>query len=458
MGRKQKARNRSTMDGNIIEFLMLAEESEITASDISVGIGMLRAADVTPRLNALHEKGIVRKNKINKRVYWSVTDDSAATNDVIPDSSNDAFEWPEPPFIEDQESSPTVAPDANELQKHHDSLIDALLTTVEQLKSEVTFLREEVRVRDAQFSSFLETHAPIIPIAPVTPSCANVDTPEFTTPKRTCAPPRSWSPGPVMVSNHFATLEVDEGSDPANERGDERFSFLTPSTTTGPLRRPGVVVNNHPENERFVSKKAPTPISWRRARPGTRSRKKIPRVVLVGDSIIKDVTGYDAEKGLIYHDGTKEGGLVAGGPVRVRPNHGAKIDDMYWHIQPLLNNKPDIIYLHVGTNDLTDYAVNLDWIALQYERLIRYIESQGIIVVVSLITMRNTIRNDRVIDFNKLLVNVCTKLCVNFVFNCNITSEYLNSSGIHLNAKGTNLFIENFSDFMNYLVPIIYRY
>ena len=88
MGRKHKARNHSDMDANIIEFLML-EDSDVTASYIAQGIGMLRAADVTTRLNALHTKNIISKTKINKRVYWSIADNSpaAADDSVVTDNS-----------------------------------------------------------------------------------------------------------------------------------------------------------------------------------------------------------------------------------------------------------------------------------------------------------------------------------------------------------------------------------
>ena len=78
MGRKHKANNHSQMDADLIEYLMLAD-SAVTARTIAQGLGLLRASDVAPRLNALYDSSIISKTKINKSVYWSIEDNSAAT-------------------------------------------------------------------------------------------------------------------------------------------------------------------------------------------------------------------------------------------------------------------------------------------------------------------------------------------------------------------------------------------
>ena len=41
---------------------------------------------------------------------------------------------------------------------------------------------------------------------------------------------------------------------------------------------------------------------------------------------------------------------------KVKNFPGATIDDMYEHIKPLLNNCPDRIILHVGTNSMVNEA------------------------------------------------------------------------------------------------------
>ena len=64
------------------------------------------------------------------------------------------------------------------------------------------------------------------------------------------------------------------------------------------------------------------------------------RVVLLGDSIIKNINGYElsnqVEKGKIY----------------VESYSGSKIRCMEDHAKPTSRTDPDHIILHVGTNDL----------------------------------------------------------------------------------------------------------
>ena len=65
-----------------------------------------------------------------------------------------------------------------------------------------------------------------------------------------------------------------------------------------------------------------------------------PKVIIAGDSIIKNVQGWI---------------LSSKKDVKVRSFSGAKIADMNHHIEPLLEVKPDEVILHIGTNDIGDY-------------------------------------------------------------------------------------------------------
>ena len=71
-----------------------------------------------------------------------------------------------------------------------------------------------------------------------------------------------------------------------------------------------------------------------------RKRKDNKRVFIVGDSIIKHLSGYVI------------GGKARNCNVYVRPSHGAKVGCMVDHLKPILRDKPDHIILHVGTNDI----------------------------------------------------------------------------------------------------------
>ena len=63
------------------------------------------------------------------------------------------------------------------------------------------------------------------------------------------------------------------------------------------------------------------------------------RVIIVGDSILNGIN----EKGL-----SRNGNIV-----KVRPHPGVTSEDLIDHIKPVSRRKPDIVVLHIGTNDLT---------------------------------------------------------------------------------------------------------
>ena len=63
-------------------------------------------------------------------------------------------------------------------------------------------------------------------------------------------------------------------------------------------------------------------------------------VFVVGDSIIKRLNGYVI------------GGKTGNCNVYIRLSHSAKVRCMVDHIKPVIQNKPDHIISHVGTNDI----------------------------------------------------------------------------------------------------------
>ena len=64
------------------------------------------------------------------------------------------------------------------------------------------------------------------------------------------------------------------------------------------------------------------------------------RVIIVGDSILNGIN----EKGLSRNDDI----------VKVRPYPGATSEDLIDHIKLVTRRKPDIVVLHIGTNDSTN--------------------------------------------------------------------------------------------------------
>ena len=65
--------------------------------------------------------------------------------------------------------------------------------------------------------------------------------------------------------------------------------------------------------------------------------KVLKNVVVIGDSIIKNVNGRDVSRG---------------DSVKIRPHPGASTEDLFDHIKPVIRKSPDIVVIHTGTNDL----------------------------------------------------------------------------------------------------------
>ena len=79
MARKGKS-DKQKVDGDIIEYLMLAE-NEQSATDIAKAIGYKRAKAINSRLAALHTKSIINKIRYNKSVFWTIEQFEKSTNE-----------------------------------------------------------------------------------------------------------------------------------------------------------------------------------------------------------------------------------------------------------------------------------------------------------------------------------------------------------------------------------------
>ena len=118
------------------------------------------------------------------------------------------------------------------------------------------------------------------------------------------------------------------------------------------------------------------------------------RVVLLGDSIIKNINGYElsnqVEKGKIY----------------VESYSGSKIRCMEDHAKPTSRTDPDHIILHVGTNNLPTRK-NTDEIAKSIVQLASALKTKSCDVSISSITARSDQYRKKSIKVNKELKNLC---------------------------------------------------
>ena len=153
--------------------------------------------------------------------------------------------------------------------------------------------------------------------------------------------------------------------------------------------------------------------------------------VILGDSIIKDVTGWG------LRDESKE--------VVVKSLRGATTSQMKWHVTPIMEQNLKNILLHCGINDING-ASEPKIIA---EEIIEFAESitKGCNsnVTLSGIGPRCGKLNKKVRSINRFLQIYCRNMDIRFVDHENIKlSKHPNGSGLHLNHLGTPILTVNF--------------
>ena len=125
---------------------------------------------------------------------------------------------------------------------------------------------------------------------------------------------------------------------------------------------------------------------------------------------------------------------------------------MNHYIAPsLVDDKPDAVIIHVGTNDVLnklnheDITRNIISIALSCRK---YGVNDFAISSV-LIKKKNRNLNVLVRRVNDLLYDLCAKSGFGFTSNEMITTDYLWKDGIHQLDLGTNILSSNFIEFVN---------
>ena len=117
---------------------------------------------------------------------------------------------------------------------------------------------------------------------------------------------------------------------------------------------------------------------------------------------------------------------------------GATTQDMKSYIQPTIDNAPDRICLHIGTNDLKSKAP--DDIANAIVDLAKTIQSTcGAEVVLSELTTRKDAHKESVKSVNKLPIKYSKQHQWSLVRHSNITEKVLNRGGLHLTKQGNEL-------------------
>ena len=135
--------------------------------------------------------------------------------------------------------------------------------------------------------------------------------------------------------------------------------------------------------------------------------------------------------------------------VTVKSFPGATVEDMKHYVYPLLKNKPEILILHVGTNNIRDDDPKtlVDKIC----SLKDFIEesSPETRVIVSSLVVRTDFQGAirKIEEVNHIL----SRSLRNMINNRNIDRFYLNSSKLHLSKSGDTELAKNFISYMRNL-------
>ena len=198
----------------------------------------------------------------------------------------------------------------------------------------------------------------------------------------------------------------------------------SPTTTTENTRRKKVPFNG-PFDNKF------------------RVRMVKPLVAVAGDSMLKRMTSYQLSQ------------ECRGANSLVRPFVGARVEDMHDYIEPNLRADPDVILLHIGTNNISDPMYDGELVLVdKINNLIEKIEDRlpHVIIILSLPVCRNDSYYGRVLKFNEKIIEYCEKKLINYIANGNISGDHLNRGGLHLNAHGCKILYNNITSFINFII------
>ena len=165
-------------------------------------------------------------------------------------------------------------------------------------------------------------------------------------------------------------------------------------------------------------------------------QNKPPDVVVIGDSISKNIIGKKLSRNQY---------------VNVFSFSGATIDDMVDFAKTVINRKPKKIILHGGTNNLkmdqpkkikNKVAGSVDSIKAEHP---------SIDVAVSSIIFSSDDQslNSKIDEVNRRLSSFCESKKWVFIDNSNIKEDALTISGLRLNRKGFYRRASNFREYVN---------
>ena len=160
-----------------------------------------------------------------------------------------------------------------------------------------------------------------------------------------------------------------------------------------------------------------------------RNKNSRRQIFIIDDSMVKHINGP---------------GISKNDQVQVKTHLGATTDDIIDYIKPTIRQKPDIVIVHSGTNDLTKNVNTMNRVC-KVVAAVKEIDNEGKIKLdFSGIVARGDINKEDIVSTNNRLEKYCKGNEFFFINNSNIDASCLNKSKLHLNRKGTSYLANNF--------------
>ena len=169
---------------------------------------------------------------------------------------------------------------------------------------------------------------------------------------------------------------------------------------------------------------------------GTKTKKN---VIILGDSVIKHVNGYDIARKLDKYK------------VFLKSFSGAKVRCLKDHMNPSLRDNPDHFVLHIGANDLnSDRSPELT--AKSITDVSSSLKNDSHDVSISSIVVRNDKFKEKATQVTENLERLCAERNICFINHANdFLPQHLNKSKLHLNRKGSSILTSDFANALSHV-------